>query len=178
VFELRVLLDHPWLGVSHRPTSPERTEVANPFSISRACGDTGLRDTDALRARLDPLPLSAPASRLFWAFGEEPWARKRYPRVPPFPIREGPRARRRIAAAPLARRGGRGTQSTASVTGWCRGQSPTLPYPVTQEEAEKDECNHHSSGQHFPGASACRHRPILTPSLAQVDRRPPSCPSP
>lgn len=44
-----------------------------------------------------------------------------------------------------------------------RPEPATLPYPVTQEEAEKDESNDDSSGQHLPGTSTCRHLPILVP---------------
>ena len=53
------------------------------------------------------------------------------------------------------------------------GGQPTLPRSVTQEEAEKKECNYDSSGQHPPGAPTFLHRLILARSLAQVDRRPP-----
>ena len=57
-----------------------------------------------------------------------------------------------------------------------RREPATLPDSVTQEEAEKDECNNDSSGQHLPGASTCGHLPILTSLTTRVDCRPPNCP--
>ena len=73
--------------------------------------------------------------------------------------------------------GGDKRRGLAEVPLALRREPASLPGSVTQEEAEKDECNNDSSGQRLPGASTCRHLSILTALTTRVDCYLPNCPS-